>query len=573
MRKFITGFALVLAVISTSNPVPRHSFLQANNINTVFINNGIFNYDWWTFPTYDAGFVWPVAPTQRMTADYATGIYISAKVNGQLRASGSLYASYFTGGNIPVPGGVPPLSVCNDSAFKVYLVSLTDESLVNGGTRFKQAGGRQYTFNYVSWAAWPVNQGAPYYELNGIPGYQPGWTSDRPGIGNSSTARPDQLLFTVYMDYTNCTNNVHNVVTGLPGGTLPMGIEIHQLAFAFNCVPLENTYFTKYRLINKSGQSWDSVYFGLINDADIGAGSCGASDDATGTDTMRNMVFQYNADNYDCNYGINPPALGTRFLQSPIRFTGNLLDTAKLPYRNFVGYKLVGLTGTAVFLCGGPPCTCQPDNATEAFNLLKGFDICGNPHFNYVTGQPTKFMYTGNACQQTGWIDSTSRDKSYLMSSGPFTMMQTDTQVIVISFSITREGNNNFQNLCSLLPLSDTALKYYFNDFQTCIPIGIQPISNEVPDRFALYQNYPNPFNPVTSIKFSIPSLLWRGAGVVLLKVYDILGREITTLVNEELKPGIYEVEFNGADLSSGIYFYTITSNNFFSSRRMVLLK
>src|SRR4030095_12517087 len=310
---------------------PRYSFIQANNINTVFMNNGIFNYDWFTFTSHDAGLLWPVSSSTRMTADFTSGFWIAAKVNGLIRAASSFYASHYTGGNIPVIGQVPPSSVCNDTlTFKVYLVNLTDQTLVNGGTRNVIAGGRSYTLNFSSWAGWPVNQGAPYFEVNNIPGYQPGWNSDRPSIGNGSDARPDQLIFTVFIDYTNCTNNIHVEEIGLLGGTLPLGVEIQQLAFAFNCSPLQNMYFTKYRIINKSGQSWDSTFVSLANDADIGASSCGAFDDAYGSDSARSISIIYNADNFDCNYLDNPPSLGTRMLQSPVNYTGNPLDAARL---------------------------------------------------------------------------------------------------------------------------------------------------------------------------------------------------------------------------------------------------
>ena len=208
----------------------------------------------------------------------------------------------------------------------------------------KIAGGRQYTFNYDSWANWPIAKGAPYVEVNNIPGYQPAWNGDRPGIGNGSNARPDELLFMVYMDYTNCTNNIHVSQPSLPGGTLPLGVEIQQLSFMFNCTPLQNTYFMKWKVINKSSLNWDSVYIALADDTDIGSDACGAFDDANGCDTLRNLSFVYNGDNDDCNYGTNPPTLGIRFLQSPIKFTGNNNDTARLPYDTLVGYKLLGMT-------------------------------------------------------------------------------------------------------------------------------------------------------------------------------------------------------------------------------------
>ena len=95
---------------------------------------------------------------------------------------------------------------------------------------------------------------------------------------------------------------------------------------------------------------------------------------------------------------------------------------------------------------------------------------------------------------------------------------------------------------------------------------------------FNLYQNYPNPFNPDTKIRFSVSDF-----GFTVLKVYDILGNEVATLVNEEKPAGSYEVEFstiggsnfsgNAYTLPSGIYFYQLRSNSFINTKKMVLLK
>jgi len=99
-----------------------------------------------------------------------------------------------------------------------------------------------------------------------------------------------------------------------------------------------------------------------------------------------------------------------------------------------------------------------------------------------------------------------------------------------------------------------------------------------VPEKFSLEQNYPNPFNPTTKIKFTIqqtdnPLLGGARGGFVTLKVYDILGTEITTLINEEKPAGIYEVEFDAKGLSSGTYFYKLISGNFVSVKKMLLMK
>jgi len=96
------------------------------------------------------------------------------------------------------------------------------------------------------------------------------------------------------------------------------------------------------------------------------------------------------------------------------------------------------------------------------------------------------------------------------------------------------------------------------------------------PMGFKLKQNYPNPFNPSTKIKYTIPSVTLRQAQSdinVTLKVYDILGREVATLVNEEKPAGTYEVEFDGTGLPSGIYFYKLTAGKFSSTKKLVLLK
>ncbi len=98
--------------------------------------------------------------------------------------------------------------------------------------------------------------------------------------------------------------------------------------------------------------------------------------------------------------------------------------------------------------------------------------------------------------------------------------------------------------------------------------IGIQQISTSLPDKFYLSQNYPNPFNPNTNIEFSLPQ-----KSFVKLKVFDLLGREIANLVNENLSAGSYKYDFNASALPSGIYFYKLETENFSETRKMVLIK
>ncbi len=110
------------------------------------------------------------------------------------------------------------------------------------------------------------------------------------------------------------------------------------------------------------------------------------------------------------------------------------------------------------------------------------------------------------------------------------------------------------------------------------IASGVSNFGNDLPNTFSLSQNYPNPFNPSTKIKYSIPTSPqpspYKGEGArVRLKVYDILGNEVATLVNEEQPAGEYEVEFKGTDISSGIYFYQLKVGNFIETKKMIFLK
>lgn len=97
---------------------------------------------------------------------------------------------------------------------------------------------------------------------------------------------------------------------------------------------------------------------------------------------------------------------------------------------------------------------------------------------------------------------------------------------------------------------------------------GIKEVDTGLPTGFELTQNYPNPFNPATTIKFSIPQ-----SDVVTIKVYNVLGQEVQTLVNQVMNAGTYEVDFNASHLSSGVYIYSITAGNYAATKKMMLLK
>ncbi len=109
--------------------------------------------------------------------------------------------------------------------------------------------------------------------------------------------------------------------------------------------------------------------------------------------------------------------------------------------------------------------------------------------------------------------------------------------------------------------------------------VSVDNNESEVPQHYLLYQNYPNPFNPTTTIRYSIPSLnaghstFRNGRALVQLKIYDMLGRNVITLINQERLPGNYEIEFDASGLPSGVYFYSIRINEFMNTKKLMLLK
>ena len=118
---------------------------------------------------------------------------------------------------------------------------------------------------------------------------------------------------------------------------------------------------------------------------------------------------------------------------------------------------------------------------------------------------------------------------------------------------------------------SDT-IEFIITDHNTINKTKQFILSYTGPKEFKLEQNYPNPFNPTTKIRYTIPDVGSELAQTVI-KVYDILGNEVATLVNEEKEPGYYEVEFNAEQLSSGIYFYRLQVGNYTQTKKMILLR
>lgn len=169
--------------------------------------------------------------------------------------------------------------------------------------------------------------------------------------------------------------------------------------------------------------------------------------------------------------------------------------------------------------------------------------------------------------EQTGWICGTSSINGYGWGSMYKTtngglnwyMHFNEYGKVVRSFHILDSNNIWFAG--------DLSSIYYSSNGGGGI-IGLEPTSTNIPTFPSLHQNYPNPFNPITKIRFDISN-----QSSTKIIIYDLLGREVTTLVNEQLKPGTYEVVWDGTGFASGVYFYSLVTESFVETKRMVLLK
>ena len=161
-----------------------------------------------------------------------------------------------------------------------------------------------------------------------------------------------------------------------------------------------------------------------------------------------------------------------------------------------------------------------------------------------------------------------NRDSAfYVNTSLPITIPPNGTDTIEVSFKpesvkdysddLYIQWNRENERISQVVSLTGST---------DLISVGLPPLIN--PIRFSLNQNFPNPFNPSTLIRFQIAS-----PGLTTLKVYDILGRDLKTLVNEYKSMGEYEIMFNAADLPTGVYFYRLRSGNFVETKKMILLK
>jgi hypothetical protein len=462
-----------------------------------------------------------------------------------------------------------------------------------------------------SWDAWSiaVNNGADFYDGENDGKYDP-VDKNNNGIWDTNEDRPPNIGDV----YTWCVFNDGNPTFN---GAEQKFIEIRQTIFASalsNNEATDHTIFLKYEIENKNpnGLDYDSVYFAIAGDPDIGAYY---NDERVGCDTTLNAGYTYNDGPDDSEgFGDTPPALWLTILAGPHTYiegetyidnngdgfdikNDTILDTAKYNLgiyggvNKFPGAKNLGMTNFFhQFRAGGAFDT--PNNISEVRNqLIPGLDLLGNEinvcELIYGNGSELSncaeidpdFMYSGNPVTNEGWICKVKADTRMLIVTGPFTLKHGEPVSIIAAY-VVGKGENNLNSIEVANGYVREINRIYDNNFSD-LPVSVEK-NEKQPESFYLSQNYPNPFNPTTSIQYNIPSF---NVGIrqltddlskeqnVKLTIYDILGREVATLVNKQQRPGIYKVEWNASRFSSGVYFYKLSVGNFIRTRKMILIK
>ncbi len=524
------GLIMQRKINPTYNPLVQ---FYPNSGSTFFHTSGIFNRN--VNITNRPGFEWPRLSGKYVV--YSSGLSIAAYVNNELRMASASYKGEYTNGY------VLNNQLVSDINIKFYLVSRTDS---------------RESHDWRNWGI-VVPFGAPYIDVNN--NFQYDYLIDTPGVKNA--------IQTIFGVLTDADTSKHTLGEGFGGGTKPLMAELRITAWGYDSIPIHNnnvlssSHFIKWDIINKGTTAWNNTFFSVVLDPDVGDGT----DDYIGCDSTRDLSFTYNADNNDGDYGPNPPAVGFMFLKTP----NNL-----------------GMTSSNYFTCTScSPVVCESDpngDPLGAYNLMKGFKKDLTPYVIPNTNPPqtTKFTYSGDPQENTGWTEykgsvkncggsltgevvqvNPSGDRRQIHSTGSEnqTILPGEKQTIVFAQFVER-GNSNVNSVTQLKQKSDVIRNFYNS-------VSIKNISEIIPDNYRLFQNYPNPFNPITKIKFSIPE-----RNIITLKIYDMTGKEISAIINQNLTAGSYEYEFDASNLPSGVYFYKLTSGSKFSEvKKMVLIK
>jgi hypothetical protein len=456
------------------------------------------------------------------------GPWVIGKLNG-IPSGGITYwgSSYMPG---PVINGAPGLRVRPQDSLRYHPYEITLQS--NSSNR--------------DFAAWPSDLGAPI-DPSGKPlllGDALTWSVFN---GADSSAYPSDF----------------------PRGTLPhLPVEIQQSVYAHASSPadtslLGNTLFMEWTLINKGNAVIESCYVALWTDIDFDD----MEHNFPAIDTALQVGYCWDGNLTPIN---SPYAVGYVLLHGPV--VPDPSSNAVFRGRPRAGYRNLPLSSFwGIIYDGGPPTDflSGPNSITSAWNIARGFDKTGGVIIDSVSRVPTRFPYSGDPISRTGWVYTGPRLKGsegFIMFTGPFTFGPGDTQWVMTAL-VPALGSDRFESIRLLRNDASLLRAMPYDAIANARPLPVA-LDHELPSSFMLSQNYPNPFNPNTTIRYALPQRTH-----VSLSVFNTLGQEVATLVNEIEEAGNHEVRFDGSGLASGVYFYRMRAGEYVQTRKLLLLR
>lgn len=437
--------------------------IDVNSINMFVANHGSFAYN---LEAGDSGLFYPKGTDK--SAVYASGLWLGANIISAVPDTtlGTVVAEYSMEYG---PGAMQDLSTWDASSNPLNVVykvvrftGATDESGNLVDTMHVERTPNDAAFEdglvHHSWSEYMAGaapKGAPwkYYRLPDTSTPAAGDSVDVPG----PDVKGDMMLWAVYNDADPSRH------TNDAGGSTPFGIEIQQTTFAFNRQgALGVTVFMSYKLINKGSNRLEDMYISQWSDPDLG-GSAGYTDDLVGCDTLpdgtgkpRSLGFVYNSTNNDGGYGAAPPALGYDFFRGP-----NVGTPASPVY--------LGMTSFNKYING-----TDPASTDETYAYMQGLDLHGDPVLDPF-GVETRFNVAGDPVSPGpgAWLDAVPADRRFMLSTGPFTMLPGDTQVVTCAI-VVGQGKNRLSSISALRFNDEFAQDAFDKDFDLPSP-PIQP--------------------------------------------------------------------------------------------------
>ncbi len=483
-----------------------------------------------------------------ITAIFASNLWVGGRVNGDLRVSAATYADreFWPG---PLADQAIPPADCSVYD-RIWKVSDSDIRTYDDGGAATQ-----------DMIDWPWDLGAPVSDGDGNPDNYDLAAGDRPYVYG------DQTLWWVMND----AGNAH-----IRTGSLPIGLEVRGAAFAVDDPRggwLPDATFYRFELVNRNAVEIRDMYFGLWSDVDLG----NFRDDYIGSDSLLGLGFGYNGDDLDegdDGYGAPPPAIGHIFVRGPVADADGI-DNDGDGAADESGER----RRATAFVFYNSDATIQggPTLAIEYYRYLiprwrdgsritrggSGWGFSSSPVSFMYSGHPPAFWSEDNLDGQG--LSNTPSDRRFVLATGPFDMAPGGTEEVVVAILWAR-GADRHDSVALLKTYAADAYGSIgsimeFNPSPTTTDDDGPPV-----DRLAGVAHYPNPARSQSTVEVTVAE-----PGPVRLRLYDMLGREVRTVVHGFFAAGSHVVHVDVSTLAAGVYYYRLEFRRGSAASRVVV--